>query len=170
MKLIVGVMLLMAAPAFAQNSPKDVPAACGAMKASFNADVQDGQHATGTVPAGKALVYFIHDMNVPGGQHFTVRMGVDGAWVGAYKQSSAFSVAVDPGEHHLCASTQSAFSIGKMIALAHFKAEAGKTYYFLTQLLSLYPAFPGLEFVQPDSDEGKYLIGTLPVAVWKEKK
>ena len=47
---------------------------------------------------------------------------------------------------------------------------AGKTYYFLTQLLSLYPAFPGLEFVQPDSDEAKYLIGTLPQAVWKEKK
>jgi len=47
-----------------------------------------GRWATrdGTAPAGKALVYFIQDMNVPGGQHFTVRMGVDGAWVGAYKQ------------------------------------------------------------------------------------
>ena len=37
----------------------------------------------------------------------TVRIGMDGAWVGADKRDSYFVLDVSPGLHHLCASWQS---------------------------------------------------------------
>ena len=43
------------------------------------------------------------------------------------------------------------------VGLAHFTAEAGKVYYFLSLELA-------------DSDEGKYLITSYPRSVWHFKK
>jgi hypothetical protein len=168
---LVALMLLMAGNAVAQNAPKDVPAACGDMKVVYDASVaDDGRHVSGTAAPGNALVYFIQDLGFEAGEHFTIRLGVDGTWVGAYKQSSAMLIAVAPGERHLCASVQSVLPAGKILTVMHFTAEAGKTYYFRTRLLSQYPTYPALELGAVDSDEGQYLVGEYPMAVWKEKK
>jgi hypothetical protein len=171
MKLVAGVLMLMAGVAAAQNGPKDVPAACGAMKTTFDASVDSGSQGLKSPPERRALVYFIQDDGLAvmgnGDQHFTIRMGMDGAWAGAAKQSSAYSVAIDPGEHHLCASVQSSLPVGKILTLAHFKAEPGKIYYFRTRFVWPYPT---LSLEALDSDEGAYLVGEYPAAVWKEKK
>jgi hypothetical protein len=94
-----------------------------------------------------------------------MKIGIDGAWVGADQHNSYFSVSVEPGEHHVCANRQSHFArINQMAALAHFTAEAGKVYYFRTRtfgdksqaLLDLDPV---------DSDQGQYLVASYPLSV-----
>jgi hypothetical protein len=50
------------------------------------------QHALAEPEPGKALVHFIQDDGPEGNhQHATLRIGLDGAWVGAYKHNSYFS-------------------------------------------------------------------------------
>jgi hypothetical protein len=67
----------------------------------------------------------------------TMRVGLDGAWIGANKGKSYFFFSVDPGDHEVCANWQSgtfkktAKRIGSAITL---KAEAGKVYYLRTQV------------------------------------
>jgi hypothetical protein len=137
----------------------------------------DGQNVTLTSQRtlaqpepGKAQVYFIQD-DGPGGnhQHATLRIGLGGTWVCAYKQNSYFTVTVEPGEHHCCANGQSNDSPRQYVALAYFTAVPGMTYYFRTQfmagLTTRYPVYPYLELDRPDSDEANYLIATFPVSV-----
>jgi hypothetical protein len=60
-----------------------------------------------------------------------------------------------------------------VLALAHFTAEPGKTYYFRTRFLSGITGFeiPAYVDVDPlDSDEAKYLISFYPVSVSSAKK
>ncbi|HSZ61772.1 MAG TPA: hypothetical protein VK828_08235 [Terriglobales bacterium] len=167
------VVMFFAAFAFAQDQPLAYPAACGSEKVSFDVKTEQSQPAPAQPDPGKALVYFIQDDGPLGNhQHSTLRVGLDGAWVGAYKHNSYFSVSVGPGEHHVCVNPQPGESGLK--ALAHFAAEPGKVYYFRTQLLAgittLYPTPPHLDLDQPDSDQAKYLIASFPVSVSQPKK
>src|ERR1039458_9937392 len=169
------VAFLFAASAFAQTPPAIAPAACGPAKASFYVALENTKSTPAQPDAGKAEVYFIQDDGPMGNhQHITLRIGLDGAWAGAYKQNSYFSVSVEPGEHHLCANAQSFGSPRKFVALAHFMAVPGKVYYFRTQLFAglttLYPTPPHLDFDPIDSDEGKYLITSFPLSVSYPKK
>ena len=106
--------------------------------------------------------------------HSTLRIGLDGAWVGAYQQNSYLSVSVVPGEHHVCANVQPGFSIEQPVALAHFTAEPGGIYYFrtlfLAEITTQYPTAPHLDIHPLDSDEGKYLIASYPLSVATAKK
>jgi hypothetical protein len=118
--------------------------------------------------AGKALVYFIQDEGqLSEGRHYTLKIGLDGAWVGAYRDNAAFAVSVEPGEHHICANVQSNFEPGQNLALEHFTAEPGKVYYFRTRL-SEYGGH--MEIDQPDTDQAKYLISIYPSSLSKQKK
>jgi len=157
------VVMLLAICAFAQEGPGVVPTACGPKGTSFDAKQDESQHTLAPPEAGKARIYFIHDIgavNCLGG--CGTMSGIDGSWVGADERNSYFSVSVEPGEHHVCASTNSHFS-PHTVAFAHFTAEAGKVYYFRTrpflakdQLLDIDPI---------DSDEAKYLIASYPLSV-----
>jgi hypothetical protein len=169
------VALLFAASAFAQSQYVALPTTCGPDKTHFEVTLDKSEHTLAQPEVGKALVYFIQDDGLYGNhEHFTVRIGLDGAWVGAYKNNSYFAVSMSPGEHHLCANVQSQFSVGSLVALAHFTAEAGKVYYFRTQFLggmtSNEPIPPYLSLDQPDSDQAKYLIDSYPLSVSKRKK
>jgi hypothetical protein len=161
------VVLLLVTAVWAQGSSSSLPPACGADNVSFNVKEDSAPQPLPPVESGKARVYFIQD-DGPGGkyQHATVRIGVDGAWVGAYKHNSSFAISVDPGEHHVCATVQSE---PWNLALAHFTAEAGKAYYFRTQFLAglrtLYPTYPNLLLERPDSDQAMYLIANFPRSV-----
>jgi hypothetical protein len=168
---IVLATMLPGASALAQNH---LAVACGPAGTNFEANTADTPHAA-TPEAGKALVYFILDDGPYGDhQHFTLRAGMDGAWVGAFKRNSYFAVPVMPGEHHICMNVQSIASSGKLQELAHFTAEAGKTYYFRVRFMggitTLYPIAPQLDIDQPDTDEAKHLIATYPMGEWTEKK
>jgi len=165
MKRALMVMLL-ALSALAQDTPSRLASACGPKDVTFTVRM-DLSHASAEPEPGKARVAFIQD-DGPWGeqQHYVMKIGLDGAWVGAYKQNSYFTVSVDPGEHHVCANVQSKASIGLQLALAHFTAEPGRIYYFRTRFFA---GMPGIESAPPhvdletvDSDEAKYLMASFP--------
>ena len=96
-------------------------------------------HPTRTAEPGKALVYVFGDSELDNASihlgGFITRVGVDGAWVGAYEHKSYMYFSVAPGEHRLCTSQQSFMKSRRdnnASAIA-FTAQAGKVYYFRTQ-------------------------------------
>jgi hypothetical protein len=113
---------------------------------------------------GRALVYVIEDDGFEShiiGAGVTLRVGVDGAWIGAVNHHSPYlSVALDPGEHHLCANWQSRLGyLSKAVSLAHLDAQADKLYYFrVREFQANGEIFLDLDPV--DSDQGKFLIGS----------
>jgi hypothetical protein len=161
------ILMLLAVSAFAQQESGALAAACGPRSTSFNVKRDESQHSHAQPEAGKALVYFVQDIgevNCLGGC-MTTRMGLDGAWVGANQHNSYFSVSVEPGEHHVCANPQSHVGwVSRMVALAHFTAEAGKVYYFRTR--SFMGGNQMLFDLDPvDSDQAKYFISSYPLSV-----
>jgi hypothetical protein len=65
----------------------------------------------------------------------TIRVGLNGAWVGVHQGVSYFSFSVDPGEQHLCANWQSMWKqLSSQHSFTSFVAEAGKTYFFRVQI------------------------------------
>lgn len=168
------LLILAAASAFAQDQ-EGIPAAaaaCGPSSIRYDAKRENSQHKVAEPPAGKALVYVIQDIGVVSclGVCITTRVGLDGAWIGANKHNSYFSFLVEPGEHHLCVNRQSHFQIlSQMIALAHFTAKAGKTYYFRTRTTqSQYQGF--LDFDPIDSDQGRLYVAIYPLSISHPKK
>ena len=154
------IIVLLATAAFAQNQPAVVPSACGPKDTDVDVKLDKSQHIISQPEAGKARVYFIQDIGKISciGACVKTKIGLDGTWVGANKHNSYFSVSVEPGEHHLCATP------GPMTAFLHLTAEAGKTYYFRTR------AFSGeaqwlFDFDPIDSDQAKYLIASFPLSV-----
>jgi uncharacterized protein DUF2846 len=152
------VMMLLAASAFAQSQSAVAAAACGPQDASFEVKLDKSQHTLAQPDSGKARIYFIQEIGEVSciGGCVTTKIGVDGAWVGANKRNSYFSVSVEPGEHHMCATP------GPMTALAHFTAEAGKVYYFRTRVLLEQRLF---DFDPIDSDQAKHLIASYPLSI-----
>ena len=159
--------LLFAASAFAQNPYGPLPAACGPDNASLKVKLDYTAHAPAQPEPGKALVYFIHDAGTAFAHpvaYPTLRLGMDGAWVGANHGDSWFAVSVEPGEHHLCATLQSRF-VNQRMELAHLQAEAGRVYYYRSRLFVSGTA-ELLELDPIDSDQAKYLIASLPQSVF----
>src|SRR5471030_952046 len=88
--------------ALAQQRPP-VSAACGAPDIQFNVKKDAGKPAQDEWQLRrKALVYFIEQMPNVGFISKTVRVGVDGRWIGATKPQMYVSFLLDPGVHRLC--------------------------------------------------------------------
>jgi hypothetical protein len=173
------VFLCLAVSAFAQQKERfsqqpgqgRLASACGPAHINFKVDLDWSQHGPVPPEAGKALVYFIHDSGARSESltvYPTTKYGVDGNWVGAGHGDSWFAVAVAPGEHHVCTVLQSSF-FDQRVELAHFAAEAGKSYYFRTQLVTS-GAVELLELEQIDSDQAGYLFSEYPMATATAKK
>jgi hypothetical protein len=156
------IALLFAASAFAQEPPAFATSACGPKSGSFQVTLDKSQRTLAQPDPGKALVYFIQEK---GSDAFavTTKIGIDGGWVGANKNSSYFAVPVVPGEHHVCANVR-AFR-GHPVGLVHFTAEAGKVYYFDARVV--YGQAADLYFFlgAVDSDQARYLIDSLSLSV-----
>jgi hypothetical protein len=152
----IGLVMLFAVSAFTQVPPA-VTAACGPKSGSFEVKLDKSQHALGQPDPGKALVYFIQE----GG---AAQIGLDGAWVGANKNSSYFAVSVEPGEHHVCADVRTPRGIpGVPVGFLHFTAEAGRVYYFDAWVV--YGSQSYLFLGEVDSDQARYLIASYPLSV-----
>jgi hypothetical protein len=174
------ILLCLSAPVFAQQKSglgrqpgqNRLASACGSQETSYKVKLDRSQHGPLPPQAGKALVYFIHDdgsgVGGAGLASPTIRYAVDGAWVGANHGESWFAVAVTPGERHFCSAIQSAL-LDERVELAHITAEAGKSYYFRTQLLTS-RSIELLELQQIDSDEAGYLYSEYPMATATAKK
>jgi hypothetical protein len=166
---IIGLVMLFAvsASAFAQVPPDVATAACGSEKVSFNVKADESQHALAQPDPGKALVYFIQEK---GSDAFavTTKIGIDGAWVGANKNSSYFAVSVEPGEHHVCAKVES--FRGHPVGLVHFTADAGKVYYFDARVVYGEESDLYLFLGPVDSDQARHVIDSLALSVSNPKK
>src|SRR5271155_156232 len=152
------VVLLFAASALAQTPSGSATSACGPKSASFDVKLDKTQHALAQPDPGKALVYFIQENGA------VSRTGLDGAWVGANKNSSYFAISVAPGEHHVCADVHTPRGIpGVPVEFLHFTAEAGNVYYFDARVVYGTGAYLFLGAV--DSDQAKNLINSLPLSM-----
>ena len=98
----------------------------------------------------------------------TTTIGLDGAWVGANKNSSYFTVSVAPGEHHVCVQVQS--RRGHPLGFVHFTADAGRVYYVNWRVIYGEQAEANLFLGEVDSDQAKYLIASYPLSVSTPKK
>jgi hypothetical protein len=166
---IIALVMLCAASAIAQVAPADSTAACGRDNVSFKVKLDQSQHAVMPPETGKARVYFLQDAGTDHTLGYpTVKVAMDGTWVGANHGNSYFSVSVDPGEHYLCVELQTSI-LSQRVELAHFTAEADKVYYFRTRLL-LSRSIELLELAAIDSDQGKYLVATFPLGISSVKK
>jgi hypothetical protein len=163
------VTLLFVATAFAQVPPAPSTAACGPENVSFKVKLDESQHTLAQPDPGRARVYFFHDAGTGVTLGYpTVKLAMDGAWLGANHGNSYFSVSVEPGEHHVCVTLQSSL-VAQRVELAHFTAEAEKIYYYRTRLV-MSRSVELLELDPIDSDQGKYLIASFSLSVSNPKK
>jgi hypothetical protein len=138
-KILLGALLL-AMPVIARAQDTQDAAAlaraagCGPNEVEFNVKKDKNKHPAPQPEAGKALVYVIDKVKLDPGlvlATVTLRIGLDGSWVGANQGDSDFYFPVDPGEHHICAQWQSTFGrLSKLASAASLTAEAGQVYYF----------------------------------------
>jgi hypothetical protein len=170
MKTALIFFFFLASPAFAQNDQTTTAALSACGPANVNFDVKLGQTQPPPGPeAGKALVYVIGDIGESGYGWITIKVGIDGSWIGATHGNSYFSFSVPPGEHHLCSNWQEKLKMySSLYSVASFTVEAGKTYYFRTRATILGGLRLDLEPV--NDDEGRYQTETFPFVVSHPKK
>lgn len=139
-------------------------AGCGPSGEMFNVQTTDVKHPVGQAEQGKALVYFFVDfVGAP-----TMRVGVDGNWVGANNGKSYFFFQVDPGEHSVCTEWQSGTfkkSSERIGEAMHLTAEAGEIYY-----IRLNFSYQRMNLELSDAAEGHFLIGSSLFAISQPKR
>lgn len=153
--------------------------ACGPQEISFDVDALRAPASALTDP-GKALIYIIEqESSTPafcigrcGG--LTMKLGLDGYWIGAVSGSSYTVLSIAPGEHHMCANWQSHIKkLSEKVVLQDFTAEAGKTYYFITHDLVTSPEAGSMANITLESanpGEAKMLIEAYPQVKGTPKK
>jgi len=171
------VSILACLPVFAADqAPPElvaVKAACGPGDVEFNVKSGKVQPPALQPEPGKGLVYVVEEYDGPPVKP-TVKVGLDGAWVGANRGTSYMSFPIEPGEHHLCAEWQigrTLSPISRTVSLTSLKVEAGQTYYLRARFLLVGRNFPyRLDFDKIDSDQGRLLVGTSPLSAYQAKK
>ncbi len=170
--------LLFSTLAFAQDqSPlAAVEAACGPKEVQF--EPQNPQSQPLAQPEdGRSLIYVVEVFDKSVGQisRPTLRVGIDGKWVGADKGNSYISFAVDPGQHHLCANWQSHWKrLSNEKAFNGFTADPGKVYYFRARINEIGGSGGASNFsldLEPlNEDQGKYLVASSAMSAAQPKK
>jgi hypothetical protein len=164
------VFLALASPVFAQT-PAATPSngGCGANGTYFDVTTVKNVHAVMQPESGKALLYVIEDIE----RGPTMRVGIDGAWIGANKGKSYLAVSVDPGEHQICANWQSRFfketarRIGSAVTLS---AEAGKVYYLRMQVYERSEKDHSVKLEPVEKAEGQFLVQSSQLSNSHQKK
>ncbi len=175
--LVVSLLTVFAVPVSAQDQAKAArtAAGCGADNVQFDVKTDKSQHPQGQVPVGKALVYVFEvektDPAVFKVGAVTIRIGLDGQWVGANHGSTYFYFPVDPGDHNLCANWQSSFErVSKLSSAVSLTAEAGQAYYFLTKVNERSHDNPAVWMEAVDPAEAKLLIASASLSNFHPKK
>jgi len=176
--LLLFATFLFATFAFAQEqSPiAAVEAACGPKDVQFETQAAPSQPST-QPEAGKSLVYVVEVFDRAVGQlsRPTLRVGVDGKWVGADKGNSYISFSIEPGQHHLCANWQSHWKrYSNEEAFHGFTADPGTIYYFRARINEIGGSGGASNFsldLEPlNVDEGKYLVASSAMSTSQPKK
>jgi hypothetical protein len=150
--------------AIAQDQPAG--SACGPATAHFDTET-GADHTVAQPEPGKGQVYVIEVFDKVVGEisRPTLRVGLDGAWMGADKGNSYVVFPVAPGEHHLCVNWQSHWKrLSDESAFFGFTAEAGKVYYFRARIIEEGGARgasnASLDLDAVNADEGRYLVSS----------
>ena len=168
MKVVLGAVLLLvvscSVATFGQDPVTAAMAACGPKDDKVRINPDTGRDPSAQPEAGKALVYVIEDDGAINaiGAGITLRVGLDGGWVGAVNHRyPLLSFSVAPGLRHLCVNWQSSFETrSRLVALAHIDAQADKVYYYrVRQWDTRYQMF--LDFDPIDSHMGKFFLASL---------
>jgi len=175
MHRFIFLVVLLAAPAFAQDQATDLRAAagCGPTKTQFDVKVDKNQRSVAQSGSDKALVYVVEEYKTDPRfhtiGHVTTRAGLDGTWVGATHEGSYISFLVEPGIHQLCSDVQSMFATKKLSGAASLNAEAGKTYYYRV-VVDDKRQQPQLWVKAMDEPEGLLMVSKSGQSNWKVKK
>lgn len=132
-------------------------AACGASDVQFSVKMADPGKSIPAPAPPQSLVYVVEYYNLENDiLTATLRVGLDGAWVGANHGHSYLAFSVPPGEHHLCVNWQSHLVfLSRLVSLANLNAESGKIYYFRSRIISQGKDEPPLlDLTRVDADEG----------------
>jgi hypothetical protein len=176
--LAIAMLLLgLSVPVAAQNPDlvHNAQPACGAPAAQFHVSLNN-THTEPQVDPAKALIYVVEEQKFRVFRDVTVRVGVDGAWVGATRGTSYLAFAVEPGEHHLCVDFLSDFlKPGRLVSLYGFTAEAGKIYYFRARTAASVSSsgrrdIASLDLDLANDDQGKLLVANSPLSISRPKK
>jgi hypothetical protein len=171
--ILTAVLLSLAAFAADQAPAVSATAACGLDNVKFDVS-SGGQQPAAQPEPGKALVYVVEKYDRPLNElgKPTVRVGLDGAWVGANRSTSYLFFSVEPGVHHLCTDWQSPpRTIGRMQpSLAILRAEPGQIYYFRARVIEHSLSLWTLDLEPVNSDEGRLLVETSPLSGYGLKK
>jgi len=124
---VLSCCMLLVLPALALATT--LPDSCGKPEAGFDVKTEKSAAAVAPQPGQATLVFVQRNSDCIGCS--VVRVGLDGAWVGANKGNSYFSVAVQPGDHHVCAWWDAPLArMESRIGLTDLAASADQTYYF----------------------------------------
>jgi len=171
------VLLLFADPLWAQDQAADAlaMAGCGPNEVKFEVKKDKKEHPTGQVEPGKALVYVFGDetrdadVSYFGGP--TVRLGVDGAWMGATQYQSYFFFLVEPGGHRMCAGWQTKLArFARVRTAASFSVQAGEVYYFRVVSEMRQKRESAIKIDPLDAAEGELLIANFGLSTSRTKK
>jgi hypothetical protein len=149
---LVSALLFLSCCAFGQDraaASNAEAAACGPRDMKFEVKIDRSQHPTPAPPDGKAMIYIVS-------QEMHDNIGIDGKWAGANDRGTYFYVAIDPGEHHLCAAAS--YATASWTSLHSLAAKAGDTYYFLPIPIGDGGRGGRYALEQLDPDEGRYLV------------
>jgi hypothetical protein len=175
--LVVSLLTMLAVPVPAQDqvTAARTAAGCGADNVQFDVKTDKSQHPQGQVPAGKALVYIFELEKTDAGAFkigaVTIRIGLDGQWVGANRGNTYFYLPVAPGDHNFCANWQSSLGrVSKLSSAVSLTAEAGQVYYFATKVDERSHDNPAVWMEAVDPAEAKLLIASASLSNFHPKK
>jgi hypothetical protein len=166
---------LLTSPVFAQDKTARTAAGCGSDKVQFELKTDKHQNSEAQPESGKALVYVFEvekrDTDALPVLNVTIRIGLDGQWVGANHGKSYFFFSAAPGDHDLCASWQSSLkTYSKLASAASLTAEAGKVYYFQTTVDQRSHRQPAVRIEPVDPAEARLLLADSSLSSSHPKK
>jgi hypothetical protein len=150
-----------------------LPDGCGSDKVQFDVNTTHTAPPTLTPEPGKALVVFIETSNEGGATWpaISTRFAMDGAWVGANKDNSYFTVSVMPGDHLVCSGRQG-WGAGDWADSSPLFAEAGKIYFFESKVYLVRNESDkgrAFHFKQITENQGRSRVNASKLASWTPK-
>jgi hypothetical protein len=160
-----------ASPASAQDqaAAARTAAGCGPSQTQFDVKLDDALHLLAQPEEGKAIVYvFEDDFTGP-----TMRIGVDGTWVGATNGKSFLYFTLAPGEHSVCTEWQSNVfkkTSERVGGAKSLTVEAGKVYYLRMTFEEVTKASGRIKLDLTDNAEGQFLLSSSTLSNSHPKK
>lgn len=155
-----------------------LPDSCGSDSVKFDVKTEKDQPPPAAPADGKAQIVLVGTVPNEGAlMHWpAIRFGINGAWVGANKGNSYFTLDVAPGAQNICVSAQGVMAgmAKDLVDMQTFTAEAGKVYYFEARFGMIGGGNGGgvvtFGLAPLNENDGKYRVKAWKLATWKTNK